>query len=546
MLLAVVLSVGAIYALIPIIIILILISAAVGIRGGKNFLELIGFGTIIGAAGRIGAGGVGKGTSTGKYGSGSFSKIGANINKSTLGTYKASKKAKEARGKTNMKAEDVINDMANIQNIQNQIDVLNDRIDRVSAAGGSTALDKLERQKLQQELETAFAKFGVKPGEKSERMDELTGFLPGTVKASKKSVQRAGEVKLEESSEYQKILHPAEASYVTGSSKSKKMVANPYRTKEVEDKINEINGKISDANEKIANTHRRIAEVKEEKESAIARGMGTSLHTMELQKLQTDLENNTKELESHTKELQEVGSKYPTHIPSTKLSVHTPRISKPVVRLLSMRSDKNLQPTERQKAEQDELFGRVKDKQEEIRKKKAKGQDTKKEEKELDSLNRMLDNSISTLRARALEQKMIKRIKAKDSANKAADAANAKVVVEEHRRIAGSAAHRFVMREARRRQFEDQAAKPGGITREMYGKHTTGGPLRSTGQWYKNVLGVVGPGSQIRAAKKKKRIMGKEGVVEALGGENWRHETNAQVLEARAKARKRRSTPRSP
>ncbi len=56
MLLAIILSIGAVYAFIPIVIIIILILAARG-AGGKDFFELFGVGTLLGLGGR-GAGGI--------------------------------------------------------------------------------------------------------------------------------------------------------------------------------------------------------------------------------------------------------------------------------------------------------------------------------------------------------------------------------------------------------------------------------------------------------------------------------------------------------
>ncbi len=57
------LSIGAIYALIPVIIILILIAAAAGLRGGGDLFTLLGFGAIMQMASGFGAGGAGKGLS---------------------------------------------------------------------------------------------------------------------------------------------------------------------------------------------------------------------------------------------------------------------------------------------------------------------------------------------------------------------------------------------------------------------------------------------------------------------------------------------------
>lgn len=57
------LSIGAIYALIPVLIILILIAAAAGLRGGGDLFALLGFGAIMQMASGFGAGGAGKGIS---------------------------------------------------------------------------------------------------------------------------------------------------------------------------------------------------------------------------------------------------------------------------------------------------------------------------------------------------------------------------------------------------------------------------------------------------------------------------------------------------
>lgn len=56
-------SIGAVYALIPVIIILILIAAAAGLRGGADLFTLLGFGTIMQMATGFGTGGAGKGIS---------------------------------------------------------------------------------------------------------------------------------------------------------------------------------------------------------------------------------------------------------------------------------------------------------------------------------------------------------------------------------------------------------------------------------------------------------------------------------------------------
>jgi hypothetical protein len=57
------LSLGAIDALVPVIIILILIAAAAGLRGGGDLFALLGFGAIMQMASGFGAGGAGKGIS---------------------------------------------------------------------------------------------------------------------------------------------------------------------------------------------------------------------------------------------------------------------------------------------------------------------------------------------------------------------------------------------------------------------------------------------------------------------------------------------------
>ena len=60
-----VLSVGAIYALVPIVIIIILIAAAVGLTRGSDLFAVFGIGTLLGLRGTIGAGSAGKGMSRG-------------------------------------------------------------------------------------------------------------------------------------------------------------------------------------------------------------------------------------------------------------------------------------------------------------------------------------------------------------------------------------------------------------------------------------------------------------------------------------------------
>jgi len=69
--LGIVLSVGAIPALVPIIIIIILIAAAAGLTRGTDFFALFGIDALLGLASGIGRGGTGKGLVGRSYGSGS-------------------------------------------------------------------------------------------------------------------------------------------------------------------------------------------------------------------------------------------------------------------------------------------------------------------------------------------------------------------------------------------------------------------------------------------------------------------------------------------
>jgi len=68
--LGIVLSVGAIPALVPIIIIIILIAAAAGLTRGTDFFALFGIDALLGLASGIGRGGTGKGLVGRSYGSG--------------------------------------------------------------------------------------------------------------------------------------------------------------------------------------------------------------------------------------------------------------------------------------------------------------------------------------------------------------------------------------------------------------------------------------------------------------------------------------------
>ena len=75
----VLLSVGTIYAFIPIVIIIILIAAAVALTRGSDLFAVFGIGTLLGIRGTIGTGSTGRGLKT-----------GAQIPKSTVGTFKRS------------------------------------------------------------------------------------------------------------------------------------------------------------------------------------------------------------------------------------------------------------------------------------------------------------------------------------------------------------------------------------------------------------------------------------------------------------------------
>jgi len=66
-LLSAILSFGAIYALIPVIIIVILILAAAGMQRGTGIFQLFGIATLAGIGSQIGRGGAGKGLGRKKY-----------------------------------------------------------------------------------------------------------------------------------------------------------------------------------------------------------------------------------------------------------------------------------------------------------------------------------------------------------------------------------------------------------------------------------------------------------------------------------------------
>jgi len=96
-----VMSIGAIYAFIPIVIIIILIAAAVGLTRGTDIFQMFGIGTLVGIGGGVGSkSGVGKGLVKGATPSRSAtSALSGNIKKGAGGVVGYAKKIPEAKAK---------------------------------------------------------------------------------------------------------------------------------------------------------------------------------------------------------------------------------------------------------------------------------------------------------------------------------------------------------------------------------------------------------------------------------------------------------------
>ncbi len=108
-----VLSIGAIYAFIPIVIIIILIAAAAGLTRGKDLFAIFGLGALIGFGGAAGRG-MGKGISKGPQIPKGTQKMAIGVGGiASLGAVGAAAKAKEKlTGKSNEKKASVVRNLA--------------------------------------------------------------------------------------------------------------------------------------------------------------------------------------------------------------------------------------------------------------------------------------------------------------------------------------------------------------------------------------------------------------------------------------------------